>query len=68
MSVRRYIPLFIWPKVTLYYACTKSFDGEKMSDDGKPASGCTRILTDYARKRKRGDVLVNDNIIRINIP
>jgi hypothetical protein len=54
--------------VTLYYACTKSFDGEKMSDDGKPASGCTRILTDYARKRKRGDVLVNDNIIRINIP
>jgi hypothetical protein len=54
--------------VILYYACTKSFDGEKMSADGKPASGCTRILTDYARKRKRRDVLVNDNIIRINIP
>jgi hypothetical protein len=33
--------------------------GEKMSVDGKPAHGRTRILSDSARKRNRKEVLVN---------
>jgi len=41
--------------VTFYYAC-----------DGKPARGCTRILTDSARKRNK-KILANYNKIRINI-
>ena len=40
---------------------------EKMSADGKPAHGCTRILTDSARKRNRKELLANYNKTRINI-
>ena len=53
--------------MTFYYACAKSVVGEKMSVDGKPASGRTRILTDSARKRNRKEDLVNYNKTRINI-
>ena len=52
--------------VTFYYACTVCCWG-KMSVDGKPASGCTRILTDSARKRNRKDVLAKYNKAKINI-
>jgi len=38
-----------------------------MSADGKPAYGCTRILSDSARKRNRKEVLANYNKTRINI-
>jgi len=31
------------------------------------ADGCTRILTDFARKRNRKEVLANYNKTRINI-
>ena len=41
--------------------------GKKMSVDGKPAHGRTRILSDSARKRNRKEVLVNYNKTRINI-
>ena len=40
---------------------------QKMSDEGKPAHGRTRILTDSARKRNRKEVLVNNSKTRINI-
>jgi hypothetical protein len=38
-----------------------------MSDEGNPAHGRTRILTDSARKRNRKEVLVNNSKTRINI-
>ena len=48
------------------YICAKSVVAE-MSADGKPAHGRTRILTDFARKRNRKEVLVNYNKTKINI-
>ena len=53
--------------MTFYYACAKSVVGEKMSSDGKPASGCIRILTDSGRKRNREDVLAKYNKAKVNI-
>ena len=38
-----------------------------MSAAGKPAHGCTRILSDSARKRNRKEILANYNKTRINI-
>jgi hypothetical protein len=39
----------------------------KMSADGRPARGRTRIFADSARKRNRKEVLANYNKTRINI-
>ena len=38
----------------------------KMSADGNPARGRTRILTDSSRKRYRKEVQTNHNKTRIN--
>jgi len=39
----------------------------KLTANGKPARGRTRILTDYVRKPNRKEVLANYNKTRINI-
>ena len=41
--------------------------GKKMSADGKPACGRTRIWSDFARKINRKEVLGNYNKTKINI-
>jgi hypothetical protein len=46
--------------MTFYYLCGKSVvERKKLSADGKPAFGRTRILTDSGRKRNRKEVLAN---------
>ena len=46
--------------MTIYYLCGKSVvERKKMSADGKPACGRTRILTDSGRKRNRKEALAN---------
>jgi hypothetical protein len=49
--------------MTFYYLCGKSVvERKKLSADGKPAFGRTRILTDSGRKRNRKEVLANHKL------
>ena len=55
------------PSILVYFEHKFLSVSIKMSADGKPARGRTRILTDSTWKRNRKEVLANYNKTRINI-